>query len=1182
MADIWDQAAQANSTSSTPTAPLSAQPAAPAALPSADIWDQAAKANTANAGVATINNAPAERDIWDQAATENYNTKQRPLSAIMSSTQSSGGTPPGLTAAVTGNPDSFLESEPQAELPADAGPWDKLKYYAGYPIFGVLHRAGAGPIEKATEEFVTGNINPLNITLAVASGGGSLVEEGLTKAGMTAVEAARAVRFAKAGADIGFLGQFGVQGLPEIYKDVERSWQNIDAAKTPQEKKDAIDSFKQETTKALLTGAMAAWSAHGVAEDIHAIEEHGAASKATNNKDYMAAAEEFSGDKRTSVALAEQLKDQAERVAPTAVRRGAMSRNYEVGGDPYKLAQTLLDIQSGPFSNDPKLERALYKKFEIAQDLRPEEKTFLNDRVRAAHDWIARRAASQGDLPEDALLPNGQPDYGASLRANPTAGPGLPSARLPENYLHHTPDFQDVDPTTGEEKVTGGGSLDFTKKRGHDTMFEGEKQGVRYKSDDIGEITSDYVLKSGDRFARNKLADSLVPHEENGVIKGYANSGEPLGVVGGFRAGDTIIPDRPKSIALSKEAAARMTPDQFQANLDRNRIFQNPKDGSYELNLDGYRDVGLKRSKYVGVDENGKDIYVQAPIFVSPEVAGHLENMLKPAEPGPIFKKVLRASTAAKNTLLGLSPFHIGTIFERGLESGLGPKQLFTPDPVDYLHLTASQHDAIYHGLVTASMYGNGGLTSEGSAAGGKSPINSVLNALGVGKLNEAINDRLAAKGISTRVNLNVNELMERFLFGAHGYITKYKFETYDKLVPELAKANPKLSPDEVRNAAAAMVNNKYGGLNYELMGRSMKTENVLRAALLAPDFLESTARSMMDVLSKNNALPLLEPLLKFQVAQYALARVGNYITTGEMHPETGFAVQSKDGKKQYGIRSTVGDFLHFLEDPRNFAMNRMNPLLLRTGAEAAFQENQFGRKVTPNQQVRDLVNQFTPIPLQGHIPFVGQTSPEDQSKAESALRTIGIQETPHRTPAEQELVTRLSGKNESGALEGAALTEHQDRLRLEQNVRDALTSKDPTQMQGIGKSIQDAVTGPNAFLTPTQAKAIEKDALLSPIQSGVKKLPLTDAYAVWAAANTEERQKPGPGGRTLRGVMDEKINNAMKELRAVKTPPRQARAALDVINAYMKETRPGWKPIPPEAITPWQAPEEETPPPAE
>ena len=260
---------------------------------------------------------------------------------------------------------------------------------------------------------------------------------------------------------------------------------------------------------------------------------------------------------------------------------------------------------------------------------------------------------------------------------------------------------------------------------------------------------------------------------------------------------------------------------------------------------------------------------------------------------------------------------------------------------------------------------------------------------------------------------------------------------------------------------------------------------------------------------------PLLRRMLQFEVAHYLLARVANYVSTGELHPESGFSVLSPDGKKEYNLRTTLGDFLHFVKDPRDVAYNRLNPLLVRTPLEAFYGVDQHGRRLSPSQRETSIAREVTPISLQGPLSKVlpsvyGNQGVAEPNATDQFIKSFGIGATTRLTPAETLALQRASAKNEGEGgepLDGKALADHQQRFRLEDALRTAHETGDAFDVASAEQKITSASKGGSAVFDATEARAARKDARLTRLQSSVKRLPLPDALDVWDQAGIAERQ---------------------------------------------------------------------------
>jgi hypothetical protein len=407
-------------------------------------------------------------------------------------------------------------------------------------------------------------------------------------------------------------------------------------------------------------------------------------------------------------------------------------------------------------------------------------------------------------------------------------------------------------------------------------------------------------------------------------------------------------------------------------------------------------------------------------------------------------------------------------------------RSLTMPAPVDYYHLTPQQEFAIQSGVVASNTRpGHMDYTAEGNVAG---------------------HDSLAAK---IPLVGKFNRWIESRLFGPQGFITGLKFDLHDKLTNEIQKSMPNLTREEAGRIAAAQVNNKFGGLNYTVMGRSASTQNAMRTMLLAPDFLESTGRSLTDIAGKNGGT-LLKSFVAFNALHYLAARAINYLVSGQYHPESGYSVVSKDGTKDYTIRTTMGDYLHFAQHPLDFMMNRVNPLMVRTPLELIGGVDAQGNKVSNTQKMWDTARQLLPIPIQTLTPKQQISQP---SGADDALKAVGVNTRKRFSPAETLAYQRSTEKSQGAPLEGEALEKAQTKYKLEDDLRNAVQAKDA---QAVAKGKQAIIQGVrDKTITGDEANKLIQDAVKYKTRLGatVARLPLDDALDVYAAASQQEKK---------------------------------------------------------------------------
>jgi hypothetical protein len=1093
-----------------------------------------------------------------------------------------------------------VEATPDEGIVTNKGAWTTTKTAAMVPLGGTFHRKDAGPIESETENWITGQLNPLNIGLAIASMGGTVVESGLVKAGVSIPTAAGIVRVGKIAGDLAFLSKFGYDVGTQAIPEFERDWNDFSAEHDPAKKKVLLDQMKRHGTDLVLGTLTMGLATRGIESGIQDYRANSPKGQAVANGEYFDAIHTYQAENQVGSGQARQLHDQGIKAVPDALRREGIANNIEAEGH----AGTLREWADK--SNDE-----LKPGYEAGIGLTDKEMN-LRDRLRGVLDaWKAR-------LRYQNLL---SPDGGR------------------ENYIPHRPDFEDIDPVTRQpiNKTGADGERGFMKKRIYPTHAAGEQNGINYKSKDAVKLVADYVERANNMIARNNLGENLA--------KSNMNDGSPMAVSGGFVGvprDAELSPAEIHQLTLAGKLDALLKKGRvYKIEGDEPQVFRHPQAPSteqapppkptpgppalpeiagsqpnfipdeptaigppstppppiepefvsttrpsaqrYAFKFDDYADSGLRINRptstletpppnalvarpdpnsfsgdaimRMGADgiptdpKTGQPM-ARVPVYVNPEVAPHLLDALDSSAPkNALVRWVLKGSSGMKSILLSMSPFHWNTMITRALEGGMSPVKILgrlhqatyfhgtpeiphsisMPDSIDYNNLTDNQMKGIQDGLVVSNTHpGHSDYLAEGNASGHESWATQLPL---VGKWNKAIESRL---------------------FGPQGFITGLKFDLYDQLKTQISKSMPTLDETQVGRIAAQQVNNKFGGLNYTLMGRGASTQTALRAFLLAPDFLESTGRSALDVAGKNG-MPLVKSLVAFNILHWMTARAINYLANGSYHPESGFKVVSQDGKKEYGIRTTLGDFLHFAEHPRDFAMNRVNPLLVRTPGELIEGVDQQGNKISNTQKMWDTARQVMPIPLQPLLPKQQISQP---SGVDEFLKGMGIGSVKKFSPAETLAYQRSTQKSQGAPLEGDALEKAQNKYMLSDAMRDAVISKDAaSKAKGIRTPAEDkAAAAINDArkaekITPDDQKQMIEDAYKYPtrLAANIQHLPIDDALDVYAAASQQEKKQ-------IRHAVLSKVQSYYNSVSQGKKPLGEYRALAPRIQKFFAD----------------------------
>ena len=1037
------------------------------------------------------------------------------------------------------SPESTAAFSPSTEAPKPEAQgvigksWDWLNS----PLLD-LQREGAGPIESGIENFASGLTSPLSIGLAVGTFGGSITEQLLGRVGFTAIEAAGAVQKAKLVTDFGFLAKYGFDLGTNTIPQLEMNWSDYRAATDPKEKQQALDRLEKNGTESILNAIAAGIATKHLAHDATDFVANSPKGKAIANEQYADAvygAKDKPGYQETNQIGSAQHRQDVKRwmtAVPSDARQIAIVHNIEAAGDPRVLEARAQAAASNPAT------AATAQEYRDAKQLSPAE-------VEVRDDMVSKHAADEKYLEHLNLLPEDG---------------GLP------NHVPHKWDVEDRDPETGKVLTHSmNDETEMLKKRKFATIFDGEQAGMKATTKNAALLFGDYHERVMNLIARVELGERLA--------SGYMNDGSPMAAPGhlfpGFMRGRDA-PMTPDEVAkeqksgnlenllrsgriyevepkAAKPPAMVGTPGLVVRNMemavnDARDLGIAPEEHAYNWKQRDYVDTGLKVWRPISeaemkdyptslvtfgdapfppegllpfgerrgnvaagipTDQPARIPHVPVPLMAHPDLASHLLPMLESTRPkSALVNAFLKVTKETKSSLLALSPFHWATILNRELEAKAislmtSPvktvKAIFAPKDIDYYNLSDAQTRAIRAGTVVSSTRpGFSNYLKEGLASEDDSIINRIPL---VGDFNRAIEDRL---------------------FGPHGWISSLKFDLFDQLSGEVRKSRPELTVDQADRIAASQVNNKFGGLNYTVMGRGASTQHALRALMLAPDFLESTGRSILD-LAGGHGNPLLKSFVAFNLAQWMLVRGINYLVSGDTHPESGNAVLSKNGKREYSMRTTLGDYLHFMQKPKEFLSNRVNPIGVRAPAEIAAGEDELGNKITSTQEFWDTLRQVSPIPLQGLIPTqsISQASPGDK-----LLQSVGVGSRKKFSPAEtlaHEISTRRTGQG--AALEGDELAKAQLRYKLEDSLRTAINAHDEEGRAEALRYIDSATHGPDAKLTREEATRLKTQAQKYPLplQSAVDHLSLADALQVWDKSSLTEK-------RALRRIIQDKI----------------------------------------------------------
>jgi hypothetical protein len=518
---------------------------------------------------------------------------------------------------------------------------------------------------------------------------------------------------------------------------------------------------------------------------------------------------------------------------------------------------------------------------------------------------------------------------------------------------------------------------------------------------------------------------------------------------------------------------------------------------------------------FVTHDPSGNPVLADSEIKVHPEFAQYLKDRLG-LEKGalsqnPIGKALLGTTSVLKHTLLSLSPFHAMQIALRGVMTGVSPFTLEAPDLEHGARVDPSNPYSptklkmmAEHGYTTGTDYRAMAEHSEGVSSGG----GLMAKIPGIGKY------------IGRSMNWYNDFLFKRF-------IPAIKATAAEKLFDDYRAKYPEWTTDKVARAAALHANESFGGINWRAMGRSATTQEWGRILALAPDWLESEMRSGARLFNGEEGGVGRAQFAKMALGLWGIARVLNYLTTGQAHPEAPFGVAYKDkeGKEViYGIRTLPTDLLHAATDPVNFMKGRLSPTVSGL-VQTVTGRDRFGRKLSPEDLWIDTFRNMAPIPLQAVGQAISGTGPEIGNVGQLA-KGAGLTAQTYQTPAEKLAADLSRNHNEDGPVDPVSQARHRRVMDLEDQVRAGEVSWPDVYRLAYQT---DQITPAELKKIQNNVKATEgMDPQMSLLYSRMARLPAPEFLQVWDQLGITEKGRLVP---LARKVFLRYINKSKKDM---------------------------------------------------
>lgn len=636
----------------------------------------------------------------------------------------------------------------------------------------------------------------------------------------------------------------------------------------------------------------------------------------------------------------------------------------------------------------------------------------------------------------------------------------------------------------------------FLYKRLFRTSLHGELNGFEHVSKDIGHSLVKYLTSMDEALASREMIKNMSMDKTSNGKKVFL-----------------ISPDEPVKGAIDEKG---------KLNVDY-RTMYNPK--GYEdvtklskaiIKSQGINraDVGdinaydyvyidspsLRNWKFLGTDVSGNPMVYKGSLWVHKEFAKHLKAILersrvrsfkweiagKPYYPG---EAALNLSQTLKGTLLSLSGFHQVQVGVHAIFHKVNP---FKPIEIDLKD--ADQKMLVEHGLNISDTKGLE-YFSEGLAAGGG--LVSKIPGLG-----------------------HIAQKYATYLF--KDYIPRLKMsmgvEAYHRNLARYYKdGKGPMTKEQVAFLTAKQADAAFGELNYELMGRSKTTQDVLRLFLLAPDFLEARIRFVGQAISPYGNPNIAKGIYDNEQFQAAVVRgvagmwvgariVNAILNDGDMKLDKHFSIVTPKGmslfgldigEREYALRSIPGDIEHLIKDPRSFAFFRVNPVFVKPFMEAVVGRDQFGRYRDSSQQVMDYISGFTPIPF--------QTKRGEWNLMESMLKGTGINVYRSRTAFEKKLL-ELKGHRASFS----QTSDEKKRSDLINIFADKLgLAKTKADRDEIYTDVKNHIAGGKLFRK--DLLTIKKYATEDRVERAIKQMQLEDVIKSWSEASDTEKKKYKP-----------------------------------------------------------------------
>jgi hypothetical protein len=664
-------------------------------------------------------------------------------------------------------------------------------------------------------------------------------------------------------------------------------------------------------------------------------------------------------------------------------------------------------------------------------------------------------------------------------------------------------------------------NISMGRHRVFENPFEGQLLGRKLRTADPTTITSNYIDQMTEAIANRNFQEYVLDHVK-------ASDGRPLAALAGSGKQVTDEDGNPIVLTNAKNIRNVHIPDAEVESMKKSGILDrflnndvivktsHESGDKYAWSAHDYLDIptnALQDWNYAAHGPDGTPVMVKSHYKIHPEGKEYLQKLLN-ADVSPIRQMkplnwLLKTSTEAKHIMLSFSPFHLAQEGLRAAMTGISP--------LHWSHLDINEHPdlklGVEEGLTRGADHNMLAKYEPGleEGLGGRSKLIDWAGKQG---------EKLGIIGKPLAVLRDVQNYTTEFLF--EKYIPGLKDRAFMRLNERWAA---KLADDNFFNKlqenheefrgltkeraaarlAAAETNERFGGINYKMLGRAVGTQDFLRLMTLAPDWLESEIRALKRTMDPTGGVMLRRDLVRLTAGLWATSRLLNMLVSGKMHNEAPFGVAwtDADGKEKiYSIRTLPTDMFHAVTDPAGFMKGRLSPGM-RATTEAISGRDFQGRKLTPADTAVDIVrNNFVPIPAQAIFKGVTGGSP-DLTTPDQAVKAAGLTAQVYRSEAQKLANTLSANRNETGPVDESQLAKHRAIINLENQIRSG---------QAPITTLNDLVE--QGHMSVKEAKQVQKnvqetqgmDPEMANFYTRASRLPMPEFLKIWDAATPNEQ----------------------------------------------------------------------------